>query len=99
MQWGSGKVGLDRVLDNNSGQTKTCLQVIILLFLVTIVNIAILIINTFTMIITIRALKVEIYRSTVSADNFHTLSNNPKILSNNLICKEIPLTTMIIVLR
>ena len=74
MQWGSGKVGLDRVLDNNSGQTKTCLQVIILLFLVTIVNIAILIINTFIMSITIRALKVVLHESTVSADNFHTES-------------------------
>ena len=32
MQWGEGKAKLDRVLDNNSGQVKTCLQVHIIVF-------------------------------------------------------------------
>ena len=36
MQWGEGKAGLDRVLDNNSGQIKTCLQVIIIIIIITI---------------------------------------------------------------
>ena len=33
MQWGEGKARLDRVLDNNSGQIKTCLQVIIVIII------------------------------------------------------------------
>ena len=32
-QWGQGKAKLDRVLDTNSGQIKTCLQVIIVIIL------------------------------------------------------------------
>ena len=37
MQWGEGKASLDRVLDNNSGQIKTCLQVIIIIITITII--------------------------------------------------------------
>ena len=44
MQWGEGKASLDRVLDNNSGQIKTCLQVIIIIITMII---------TITIIITI----------------------------------------------
>ena len=32
-QWGQGKAKLDRVLDTNSGQIKTCLQVIIVIII------------------------------------------------------------------
>ena len=39
MQWGEGKARLDRVLDNNSGQIKTCLQVIITITITIIITI------------------------------------------------------------
>ena len=37
MQWGEEKAGLDRVLDNNSGQIKACLQVFIIITIVIII--------------------------------------------------------------
>ena len=41
MQWGEEKAGLDRVLDNNSGQIKACLQVfiIIAIFIIIIIDV------------------------------------------------------------
>ena len=58
MQWGEGKARLDRVLDNNSGQIKTCLQVIIITIIITITIIIIIVIIVIMIVMIMIIMKI-----------------------------------------